>query len=109
MSDPLQTYLGIKLLHLIAGFFGGLVRALVRPGATLWYSVSTTFVGAVFAAYTTPVVAFHLRQYLGAEAPGTEGLTGFILGLCGLALAEGVITLAKRWRDTPKLPPGLTK
>ncbi|WP_057466129.1 hypothetical protein [Pseudovibrio sp. POLY-S9] len=112
MSDPLYAFLGIKLVHVSAGFFGGLVRAIVssreeRDGSRLMWisrSVGTAIVGALFAGHLTPIVAPAISAWFGAQGEGVEGATGFVLGLCGLALSEGLIKLARRWRENPRLP-----
>ncbi|KZL22723.1 hypothetical protein [Pseudovibrio sp. Ad37] len=104
MSDPLQAVLGIKLIHLAAGFFGGLVRAIVHPKNSLMFTIGTTIVGALFAAYLTPLVLPFVLSWSGVRDQSIEGATGFVLGLCGLAFAEGIVKMARRWRDNPTLP-----
>lgn len=112
MSDPLHAVLGIKLVHVSAGFFGGLVRAIVssreeREGSWfLWFlrSVGTAIVGALFAGHLTPIVAPIISGWSNVRDVSVEGATGFVLGLCGLALSEGLIKIARRWRENPKLP-----
>ncbi|WP_068312581.1 hypothetical protein [Polycladidibacter hongkongensis] len=104
MSDPIQALLGLKIMHLIAGLCGGLVRVIVHPRASLANTIGATVVGALVAGYLTPVVAPVLERWLGPTDAGVEGATGFMLGMCGLALSEGLIKLARRWRDDPTLP-----
>ncbi|WP_310622494.1 hypothetical protein [Flexibacterium corallicola] len=103
MADPLQALLGIKFLHLAAGFMGGLVRSIVHPRTSFAYTMGTTTVGALFAAYMTPLAVPLLQRWAGGSDASLEGAAGFLLGLCGLALAEGLVKIARRWRDNPSL------
>ena len=109
MSEPLQTFLGVKLAHLVAGFFGGLVRAIINPNGSKAYAFGATIVGTVTAGYLTPIAVPLVERYFGPSADGVEGAVGFLMGLCGLAITEGAVKLARRWKDNPtlpKLPPG---
>ncbi|PLW79056.1 hypothetical protein [Cohaesibacter celericrescens] len=102
--EPFQTILGIKLAHLVAGFFGGLVRAIIHPDRSVTYTIGATIVGALFSGYMTPVAMPLVDRYLGYSDPSVGGSVGFMLGLCGLAISDGVVKLAKRWRDNPTIP-----
>lgn len=104
MSDPLQAFLGIKLIHVAAGIGGGLVRSLVDRRTSLTVRLSTTIVGGLFAAYLTPILVPFVSSWSGVRDASVEGAAGFLLGLCGLTLAEGIINKAKKWRENPKLP-----
>ncbi|AEV37575.1 hypothetical protein PSE_3067 [Pseudovibrio sp. FO-BEG1] len=112
MSDPLHAFLGIKLVHVSAGFFGGLVRAIVsskeerKDGWLLWLlrTVGTAIVGALFAGHLTPIAAPFISSWSNVRDASVEGATGFVLGLCGLALSEGLVKIARRWRENPKIP-----
>lgn len=103
MADPLQAWLGIKSYHLIAGFAGGVVRAFVRPGATKLQAFGSCVVGALTAGYMTPVAVIYLPE---SASIGGEGATGFVIGLTGMAVAEGLIQLVNRWRNNPTIPKG---
>nr|WP_321459575.1 hypothetical protein [uncultured Cohaesibacter sp.] len=104
MTEPVQTILGVKLAHLVAGFFGGLVRAIINPHGSKAYTVGATICGTLTAGYLTPIAVPLVVRYFGASAVGVEGAVGFLMGLCGLAIAEGIVTLARRWKDNPSLP-----
>ena len=104
MPEPLQTIFGVKLAHLVAGFFGGLVRSIINPQRSTAYTIGATICGTVTAGYFTPIAVPLVNRYFGAGAVGVEGAVGFLMGLCGLAIAEGIVTLAKRWKDNPTLP-----
>ncbi len=99
---PELQFFGVKLVHLVAGAIGGAIRGLSRPGESLWRRILTTVAGALVAGYGTPVAAPLLAAQLSASGINTEtaaGLCGFVLGVAGMSLCEGVVIRAKRWRD----------
>lgn len=109
LHDPATlTVLGIKLYHVAAGLAGGMVRAIVRPGTSLWQGLGACVVGALTAAYITPVAAPWAQDYFGSEAVGIEGATGFVLGLAGMAFCEGILRYARQrltgWRPPEEQP-----
>ncbi|MFT0892241.1 hypothetical protein [Pseudochelatococcus sp. G4_1912] len=97
------TAFGVKLVHLIAGVAGGVVRSLVvgRYGAIT--ATSAVIVGGLTAGYGTPAVTSILCKWLssiGYHATGLEGAVGFMLGLCGMTFAEAAILrmrMYKKW------------
>lgn len=101
MSDPFQQYVGIKASTLLAGFAGGVVRALMLPRITPWQAFSSCIVGALTAGYLTPV-AMHWLPF--ADTTGGEGAVGYAIGLTSMILCEGIIVAARRWKAAPKLP-----
>ena len=104
MIEELQAILGVKLAHLVAGFFGGLVRAVINPNGSTTYTVGATICGTLTAGYLTPIAFPLMVRYFGASVAGIDGAVGFLMGLCGLAIAEGFVKLARRWKDNPSLP-----
>lgn len=96
------------VLAAVAGGLGGAVRVLTRPEESWMRRVLTSVVGSVVAVYGTPVLAPIVATYLSSyQVPieGVSGLVGFMLGMTGLSLCEGAITLVRRWRDRPTWPP----
>lgn len=89
MKDWLIEF-GLKLPDLAAGFCGGLVKALVfhqgNPGATL----VSTIVGALTANYLSEAAA----AYLGMG----RGAAGFITGLVAMAVCQGIMDAASKWK-----------
>lgn len=94
MSDPadpgLLLQLGIKLPDLVAGFGGGVVNAIVFKKSDPASIISSMIVGALTANYLTEPVS----HYLGTSA----NTSGFLVGLAGMALCQGIIEAAKSWR-----------
>ncbi|KAB2863786.1 MAG: hypothetical protein F9K43_18635 [Bauldia sp.] len=106
-QPPDLSYFGVNLLHFVAGAIGGLIRGLSRPDQGWPRRAVASLIGAFTAGYGTPVVApvaiAQLAGY-GVTVDAAAGLIGFLLGLAGLSICEGVIRLARRWRDNPRLP-----
>lgn len=101
--DPLHSLMGVKTLHVVAGFFGGLVRALVYSEKSWVELLVPSIVGALVSAYFTPIVWPLITRYTSA-VEGVEGSAAFFLGLCGLSISEGIIKAARKWRDNPSWP-----
>ncbi|WP_262265511.1 hypothetical protein [Microvirga yunnanensis] len=104
--DPsVHTILGVEVGHLVAGVAGGIVRAIIRPGQSLFQSASTAFAGVLCAAYATPF----LKTWLGISVAdtATTNAVAFFIGLVGMSVAEGAITMAQAWSMKPRLPAGI--
>lgn len=85
---------GIKLPDLVAGFAGGIVNSFVFNRSDPKSIVGSMIVGALTA------------NYLGEPATkiiGTSANTSaFIVGLAGMAICQGIVEAAKKYR-----PPGI--
>lgn len=107
-TDPPAMFLGVKIIHLVAGLAGGAVRALTRPDLSWTRRIGTGFAGALCAGYGTPVfapVAWRYLETFKVSVTEMEGLVGFVLGMTGLTLADALIRFARKWRDNPTWPP----
>lgn len=87
--------LGINLRDLVAGFAGGVVSALTFGRNVNAFSVvGSMIVGALTA------------NYLSADASRILGTskeaTAFIVGLCGMAICQGIVDAVTRWRQRLK-------
>jgi hypothetical protein len=105
-----MSLLGIKLVHFVAGLLGGAVRAITRPDLSWGRKLGTGFAGAVVSGYGTPVaapVAWLYANKLGVDISPDEiaGLVGFVLGMTGLTIADGLVRWAQDWRRNPTFPP----
>lgn len=101
-SSPEAAAFGVKLVHLVAGVAGGIVRSFVAGRHGIIEAISAVIVGGLSAGYGTPAVTSVVCKWLhglGYHAAGLEGAVGFMLGLCGMTLAEVAIRRARRWRD----------
>lgn len=102
----IETIAGIKITHLLAGIAGGTMRYILG-GTRGWIEAFTSVLsGCIAAAYMTIPVYFAIVHYFPAFAdPSTEHTAGFLVGLTGLLICEGIMNYAKRWKDNPTLPP----
>lgn len=102
MSDipPEPALLGVKLATWAAGAIGGVVSAILHPGAPIMRRASSALCGTIVAVYGTPVVAPIAARFLAGDLQpaSLEGATGFLLGLTGMSLCEGAIKSVKAWR-----------
>ncbi len=94
--------LGINESTATAGLLGGTVRGLIIQGG--WVNgIISAFVGAVTANYMAPSLA-------AAENINvwnwSEGMVGFVVGMAGMLICEGVLKYARDWSVNPKLPGG---
>jgi hypothetical protein len=90
MSDDFLSGLGFHLQDLVAGFAGGVANAFVFKKSNPWAIIGSVVVGGFSANYLGSTVS----QFL-----GTSSLTtGFIVGLTGMALCQGIIDSASSWK-----------
>lgn len=102
-NNPEAAAFGVKLVHLLAGVAGGIVRSFVTR-YTVLEATGAVIVGGLTAGYGTPAVVPIAGKWLtgiGYPTTGLDGATGFLLGLSGMTLAEAVIRWAKRWKGLP--------
>lgn len=108
--NPLAIF-GIKIVHVVAGLLGGVVRVLTRPDISWTRRLTTAFAGGLVAGYGTPIATPFAWQYLPDFASERvrygelEGLVGFVLGMIGLSVADALIRWFRAWRQNPTLPP----
>lgn len=93
MADlDLLTSLGIKTADLLAGTLGGLVKAIVFDKSGPTAVISSMIVGAVMANY----LAESANKYVGTGI----GVSGFIVGMCGMIICQIIVAKATKWRPT---------
>ena len=90
MSDLLVD-LGIKTQDLVAGVAGGVVNAFVFQRSNPLAIVGSVIVGALTAAYLT--------EPAGKLTGTTGGATAFIVGLGAMAICQGIVGQAARWKQ----------
>lgn len=89
---------GVKLVHMIAGVAGGIVRSLVLGRYGIIEATSAVIAGGLTAGYGTPAATSILCNWLsemGYHAKGLDGAVGFMLGLGGMTIAEVAIQRLK--------------
>jgi tellurite resistance protein TehA-like permease len=86
---------GVKIVTLVAGFFGATTALVGTPKLTLWQLVLSIFAGMAFAVYVEPVVT----HYFGLP-PQVQGGVAFVLGLGGLVACAGMLEV---YRAAPSI------
>lgn len=104
-----------KVVVLLAGLLGAMVRSLTGPQKSWRERVAAWIGGAAMAVYATPVaspVAFELLHdmhlvgdFAQVTAESLDGLVGFLMGAVGLTLVEALIAWARRSIDNMPWPP----
>ncbi len=104
MNDPFNEY-GLKMSVLVAGFAGGILRALSRNKSSLRETIASPICGALAAGYLTGPIIHYLRAVnfpLPPDDGSNVGLhaAAFVVGVCGMwisdALFEAVTDRLKR-------------
>ncbi|WP_336800478.1 hypothetical protein [Kaistia sp. MMO-174] len=104
-----------KLATAAGGLAGAWVRNLFPPHKPMRQRVPEYIAGALAAVYGGPVAGPLMYETLIAifrtfgvdvgralSRPSVESLSGFMCGVVGLTIIEGVFVLARRWRDDPR-------
>lgn len=94
----LLLQLGIKLPDLLAGFGGGVVNALALKRSDPWSIITSVMIGGIMANY--------MAETFGRWAGTTQQVSGFLVGVGGMALAQGLIAAVSRW--SPQIGPNRT-
>lgn len=82
-QDPL-TPLGLDSKVVVAGFMGGLVRAFIRPHPHgLLPTIGIMIVGAITAAYVTPIVAHMFALDLNGDPGAFTLAAAYLIGHSG--------------------------
>jgi hypothetical protein len=89
-DDPgLLVSFGVNVHNLVAGFSGGVVNAIVLKRSDPWSIISSVVVGGLTANYLTEVFSHYLGTSLGTS--------GFLVGVAGMAICQGIIAGAAKW------------
>lgn len=101
MEDPLTSY-GLKVSVVIAGFAGGVLRALSHQNYTFREAVASPVCGALAAGYlTNPLV--HYLNAIHFPLPPDDGTNvtihagAFLVGICAMWISDAVFDLISRW------------
>lgn len=100
MNEWLNGY-GIQPSIIIAGFLGGVVRAVTLGKATFRETIATPICGCICAMYLTKPVVHYLDK-TGLPLPpaspddSTVLAVAFIVGICGMRVANFVMEMIAR-------------
>lgn len=113
MAEP--TFLGVKTALLVSAATGGAVAAVLGPGP-IWLRFVRGLVGALVSFNITPAVSpfaeavfehasgWILSAPLDLDSQSVFGATGFMLGVCGMVLAQACVDTVKNiGRQMPAL------
>ncbi len=113
----LLAWILAKAMTAGAGALGALVRNLFPPRRRLRQRAAEYVGGALAAVFFGPVAGPILHQLILAfgrtmgvalepvmPRESVDSLAAFLCGVVGLTMIEGLILLARRWRDEPRLP-----
>ena len=92
--------LGLNEGTATAGLLGGTVRGLIIQGGFV-NGVISALVGAIAANYLAPAIAMSPTVH---PWGWTEGTIGFLVGMSGMLICEGILKLAKDWSTNPRFP-----
>lgn len=87
--NDLGVYLGIKLPDLVAGMFGGIVKALVFHRDKPLETVVCGIVGGLVANY--------LGESVAAQLSSGRGATCFAVGIAAMVICQAIIDRARSW------------
>ncbi len=92
--------LGLNESTATAGLLGGTVRGMIIQGGFL-NGIASAFVGAVTANYMAPSIATSpvINVWNWSEAT-----IGFVVGMAGMLICEGVLKYFKDWSTHPRIP-----
>ena len=110
MQEPLND-LGLSLPVLLAGFFGGVVRALSRGYTSFHEVIASPISGALCAGYLTKPV-LHYATNIGIpvipadQINGDTGIlaAGFVVGICGMWITDFILIQLGRLFKLPNKP-----
>lgn len=91
MSDEPSFWIqiGVKMPDLVAGFAGGVVNAIALRRSDPWSIISSVIVGGLTSNY----LAEAFTHYVGTQ----QQTSGFLVGLAGMALCQGLIASVAKW------------
>lgn len=105
MDDPLTPY-GLKVSVVIAGFAGGVLRALSHKNYTFREAIASPVCGALAAGYLTEPFVHYLRA-VHFPLPPDDGSNvamhagAFLVGVCGMWISDAVFVAVGKWLRKP--------
>jgi hypothetical protein len=86
--------IGVRITEAVAGFAGGVAYVFVTKNTKPFEAIGCVLVGTFTANYLSGYVT-GLTSYLGPAALG-PGPSGFVTGLCAMAICQGIIAGVRR-------------
>ncbi len=97
MDDPFSEY-GLKTSVLLAGFAGGILRALSRKKSSMKETIASPICGALAAGYLTGPIVHYLRV-VNFPLPPDDGTNvglhaaAFVVGVCGMWISDALFEM----------------
>lgn len=97
MDDPFSEY-GLKASVLLAGFAGGILRALSRKKSSMKETIASPICGALAAGYLTGPIVHYLRA-VNFPLPPDDGTNvglhaaAFVVGVCGMWISDALFEM----------------
>lgn len=97
MNDPFSEY-GLKTSVLLAGFAGGILRALSRKKSSMKETIASPICGALAAGYLTGPIVHYLRV-VNFPLPPDDGTNvglhaaAFVVGVCGMWISDALFEM----------------
>lgn len=99
--EEMLAKLGLSLAHLVSGLIGGVVglifgKKTVRTAKDKLRAFFVILAGAIVTGYITPLVFMWKPSWENAEYS-----IGFVIGLMGMGVIEGLINLITQFKTSP--------
>ncbi|MFS2326579.1 hypothetical protein U2P60_14370 [Brucella sp. H1_1004] len=97
MDDPFSEY-GLKTSVLLAGFAGGILRALSRKKSSMKETIASPICGALAAGYLTGPIVHYLRA-VNFPLPPDDGTNvglhaaAFVVGVSGMWISDALFEI----------------
>lgn len=91
-----DSYFGVKLATLVAGFIGAVVSLSAIPPLSKSAAFLAVITGMATSIYLTPVVAHYLSL-----TDELQNAAAFFLGLTAMHIIPGLLAMGQRFRDDP--------
>lgn len=88
----------VKVAPLVAAFFGAMAYAVILRVRNPFQLVGVVFVGLVVSYYMGPLIVQWLGEagFSGVDVEGLQNAAGFVAGLSGMAICNGILAVAQR-------------
>lgn len=97
MTDPVQSYLGVKASTFLAALLGATIAAAFGPGPA-WLRLLRGSAGLAVSVYLTPFVVERLDPFTAVALDELERASAFVCGLLAMSFVGALYDLGQRLR-----------
>lgn len=96
--DFIHAWLGIKASVIVAAFAGSVAAAIVLRVRSPWQIIAMVTIGLMTSVYFGPLIVDWMIRFgfSGVDPARLENAAGFVAGLAGMAIINGVMNAARR-------------